>query len=78
MRAYLAGVLIENAEERLEILEMLEQLVTVSGTRNIIERTRLIEAMFRDARPQGDDCSTASSKPRSCAVKCDTAASSWR
>jgi hypothetical protein len=49
MRAYLAGVLIENAEERLEILEMLEQLVTVSGTRNIIERTRLVEAMFRDA-----------------------------
>lgn len=34
--------------ERLETLEMLEPLVTASGTRNIIELERLIHAPFRD------------------------------
>jgi hypothetical protein len=35
-------------EERLEALEILEPLVTTSGTRNIIERGQLINAPFRD------------------------------
>lgn len=37
-------------ESRQEILEMLEPLVTASGTRNIIERERLVNAPFRDSR----------------------------
>jgi hypothetical protein len=36
-------------EERLEVLEMLEPLVTASGTRNILERDWLIQAPFRDS-----------------------------
>jgi hypothetical protein len=34
--------------ERLEVLEMLEPLVTASGTRNIMERDRIVNAPFRD------------------------------
>jgi hypothetical protein len=37
------------ANERQQTLELLEPLVTVSGTRNIIERDQLINAPFRDA-----------------------------
>ncbi|HEX3142812.1 MAG TPA: hypothetical protein VHQ64_02500 [Pyrinomonadaceae bacterium] len=37
-------------DSRQEILEMLEPLVTTSGTRNIIERERLISAPFRDSQ----------------------------
>jgi hypothetical protein len=37
-----------NTAERLETLEMLEMLVTASGTRNIIERSILIQCPFRD------------------------------
>jgi len=38
-----------NTIARAETLELLEPLVTASGTRNIIERDRLINAPFRDA-----------------------------
>lgn len=37
-------------ESGLEILEMLEPLVTASGTRNIVERDRLINVPFRDGQ----------------------------
>lgn len=36
-------------DSRQEILEMLEPLVTTSGTRNIIERDRLVNVPFRDS-----------------------------
>jgi hypothetical protein len=39
-----------DTESRQEILEMLEPLVTRSGTRNIIERDHLINARFRDSK----------------------------
>lgn len=48
MEGYLATVLEGDSDERLEILELLEQLVTVGGTRNIVEKSRLARAMFRD------------------------------
>jgi hypothetical protein len=35
-------------DEQLEVLEMLAPLVTASGTRNIMERDRLVNAPFRD------------------------------
>jgi hypothetical protein len=41
-------------KERLEALEMLEPLVTASGTRNIVERSCLIDAPFRDSARRGD------------------------
>lgn len=41
---YLAGI---PPETRLETLELLEQLVTTSGTRNIVERDVLVNAPFR-------------------------------
>jgi len=37
------------ANERPQTLELLEPLVTVSGTRNIVERDQLINAPFRDS-----------------------------
>ncbi len=39
---------------RLEILELLEPLVTPAGTRNIVSRSELIEAPFRDRKLRRD------------------------
>ena len=39
--------------ERLEALELLEPLVTASGTRNIVELSTLVEAPFRDPVARG-------------------------
>ena len=40
---------LEDSAERLEMLEMLEPLVTSRGTRNIVERNSLVNAPFRKA-----------------------------
>lgn len=40
--------------ERREALELLEPLVTASGTRNIVEREQLVNAPFRDAGRRAD------------------------
>jgi hypothetical protein len=40
--------------ERREMLEMLEPLITTSGTRNIIERERLVRSPFRDENRRRD------------------------
>jgi conflict system STAND superfamily ATPase len=45
-RDYLKNL--DTEEERLETLEMLEMLVTASGTRNIVERDVIVRMPFRD------------------------------
>jgi hypothetical protein len=44
---------LESQVDRLETLEMLEPLVTSSGTRNIVERGSLVNAPFRKAKRRG-------------------------
>ncbi|HEX8118453.1 MAG TPA: hypothetical protein VF521_14350, partial [Pyrinomonadaceae bacterium] len=49
LKSFFKDFLVElPAREREEVLEMLEPLVTAGGTRNIVERERLLAAPFRD------------------------------
>jgi hypothetical protein len=51
MRGFFDGYLDRlGAADRVETLELLEPLITASGTRNIIERDRLLRAPLRDPR----------------------------